>query len=370
MGGHSILYLGRNEFAAGYLDTLRSSPACDDLTQSDTFVLPQTLNGRTDLILLEAGPALVQAGQSLPALLNSLRLYPVIALTTREREHRGIAAVRAGAQAYICIDDTSIREQEAVFDHAIQRHRLLARLSDTDSTVLSILNSINDGVMVVDQQGHVLDINPAARSILGLNSRKLPDAEWTRSFCSYSADGSSRIDPDQRPLVKVCNGEKFSNQTAVYRIPGQADVVRSINGQGLYDGDSTLVGGVITFRDVTDIVRRTVELEKRAQYDDLTMLPNRRLFTRHLEKAIGRSQRNGRPIAVLFIELDRIKSVNDTLGHDIGEQHLRQVADRQTNNQRIGDFSGRWGCDEFVVCHDDFGEYPNSAPAAQTLVLM
>lgn len=370
MGGHSILYLGRNEFAAGYLETLRSSPACDDLMQSDTFALPQTLNGRTDLILLEAGPALVQSGQTLPALLHSLRLYPVIALTTRDREHRGIAAVRAGAQAYVCIDDTSIREQEAIFDHAIQRHRLLARLSDTDSTVLSILSSINDGVMVVDQQGHVLDINPAARSILGLNSRKLPDAEWTRSFCSYSADGSSRIDPEQRPLVKVCRGEKFSNQTAVYRVAGQADVVLGINGQGLYDGDSTIVGGVITFRDVTDIVRRTVELEKRAQYDDLTMLPNRRLFTRHLEKAIGRSQRNGRSIAVLFIDLDRFKSVNDTLGHDVGDQLLKQVADRLTKNLRIGDFSGRWGGDEFVVCLEDFGDTPNAAAAAQKLVLV
>jgi hypothetical protein len=85
MGGHSILYLGRSEFAAGYLATLQSSPSCDDLMQSDAFVLPQDLNGRTDLILLEAGPALVQSGQTLPALLQTLHHYPVIALTTRDR---------------------------------------------------------------------------------------------------------------------------------------------------------------------------------------------------------------------------------------------------------------------------------------------
>ncbi|MDH5501206.1 MAG: EAL domain-containing protein, partial [Gammaproteobacteria bacterium] len=154
------------------------------------------------------------------------------------------------------------------------------------------------------------------------------------------------------------------------KMQGQIDVVLSINGQGLYDSSRSLVGGVITFRDVTDIVRRTVELEKRAQYDDLTLLPNRRLFTRHLEKAIGRSQRNGRPIAVLFIDLDRFKSVNDTLGHDIGDQLLKQVADRLTKNLRIGDFSGRWGGDEFVVCLEDFGDSPNAAAAAQKLVLV
>ncbi|MDH5500847.1 MAG: PAS domain-containing protein, partial [Gammaproteobacteria bacterium] len=216
MGGHSILYLGRGEFAAGYLEKLKTLPVCENLAQSEQFSVPDPAGHRIDLILIEVGPALVQSGQTLPSLLNSLRLYPVVALTTREKEHRGVAAVRAGAQASICIDDTGELEQEAIFDHAIQRHRLLARLSDTDSSVLSILSSINDGVMVVDQQGHVLDINPAARSMLGLSSRILPDAEWARSFCSYTADGVERIEPDQRPLYKARTGEKFSNQTAVY----------------------------------------------------------------------------------------------------------------------------------------------------------
>ena len=370
MGGHSILYLGRGDFAAGYLETLRASAICEDLRQSGSFDIPDAAGGTVDLVLVEVGPAMVQSGHSLPSLLLSLRQFPVIALTTIEREHRGVAAVRAGAQAYICVDGTSQQEQESIFNHAMQRHRLLGRLSDTDSTVLSILGSINDGVMVVDQQGHVLDINPAARLMLGLGSRNLPDADWAQSFCSIAADGESHIEPEQRPLAKACGGEKFSNQTAVYRVPGQADIVLGINGQGLYDSTRSLVGGVITFRDVTDAVRRTVELEKRAQYDDLTLLPNRRLFTRHLEKAIGRSQRNGRPIAVLFIDLDRFKSVNDTLGHDTGDQLLKQVADRLTRNLRIGDFSGRWGGDEFIVCLEDFGESPNAAACAQKLVLV
>jgi diguanylate cyclase (GGDEF)-like protein/PAS domain S-box-containing protein len=370
MGGHSILYLGRDDFAAGFLEQLQASPACDALVRSASFRLPQAGNGKIDLILLQVGPALAQSGQTLQSVLQALRHFPVVALTTREKEHRGIAAVRAGAQASIAVDDTTDTERDAVFDHAMQRQHLVARLSDTDSTVLSILGSINDGVMVVDRQGHVLDINPAARSMLGLTSRTLPDAEWSRSFCSVTPDGGGEIEPNERPLVKVSKGEKFSNQTAIYRGPGQIEIALSINGQGLYDAARSLVGGVITFRDVTDILRRTVELEKRAQYDDLTLLPNRRLFLRHLEAAIGRSQRNGRPIAVLFVDLDRFKSVNDTLGHDSGDQLLRQVAGRLTQNLRVGDFSGRWGGDEFVVCLEDFGESANAGAAAQKLVLV
>jgi polar amino acid transport system substrate-binding protein len=220
----------------------------------------------------------------------------------------------------------------------------------------------------------VLDINPAARSILGLTPRQHPPQRWELDFCSIAADGSTRIEENELPLVKARRGQKFSNQIAIYRAPedttGRTDVILSINGQGLYAGARSLAGGVITFRDVTDFMRRTVELEKRAQYDELTMLPNRSLFVRQLEKAIGRSRRSGKPIAALFIDLDRFKSVNDTLGHDVGDDLLREVGVRLTKHLRVGDFSGRWGGDEFVVCLEDLGEAHNAAAAAQKLVLV
>jgi len=368
--GHNILYLGSNDNASQYVNDLRHSAICNQLRQSDTMRIPADCEDDIDLILFEAGPVIVRSAQTLPSLLQSLSGYPLVAVMKREHEHRGIAAVRAGAQGYICFDDTSDDEQAAVFEHAMQRHRLLARMSDTDSTVLSILKSINDGVIVVDSQGHVLDINPAARSILGLTPREQPDDIWSRQFCNIKADGKSVVENDQLPLVKACRGEKFSNQVVVYRVEGQADTVLSINGQGLMTNGRELIGGVVTFRDVTDVMRKTVELEKRAQYDELTKLPNRRLFTKQLEKAIGRSQRGNRPLAVLFVDLDKFKSVNDTLGHDVGDELLRQVAGRLTANLRIGDFSGRWGGDEFTICLENFGEARNAGAAAQKLVLV
>jgi len=370
MPGRSILYLGGSEFAAEFCDRLKGLALCQQFTGSPSLEIPEKAPDNVDLIMFEAGPLIPQSGQTLSSLIQSFSDWPLIAVTSRDQEHRGIAAVRAGAQGYVCADDIIDTELEAVIEHAIQRHRLLVRLSERDSTVLSILQSINDGVIVVDRHGHVLDINPAARSILGLAPRQKTSTEWGKVFCNFAADGKTQIDHEELPLVKACRGHKFSSQTAVYRAPGQADTVLSINGQGLYDSSRTLVGGVVTFRDVTDIMRKTVELEKRAQYDDLTLLPNRRLFTQQLERAIGRSQRSKRPLAVLFIDLDRFKSVNDTLGHDIGDELLRQVADRLNKNLRIGDFSGRWGGDEFIVCLEDFGEQRNAAAAAQKLVLV
>ncbi len=370
MAGHSILYLGRGDFSADFLEKLKASRCCSRLSRSETLAIPDDAPEMIDLVLFEAGPAIAQSGQTLHALIHSLADYPLVAATTRQQEHRGIAAVRLGAQSFICVDDISDAEQEAVFDHAIQRFRLLTHLSDTDGTVLGILKSINDGVIVVDRHGNVLDINPAARSILGLAPRQRPVDKWTDNFCNIATDGQTLLDAKEMPLVKARRGQKFSNQLVIYRVPDQQDTMLSINGQGLFDGSHSLVGGVITFRDVTDTMKRTVELEKRAQYDELTLMPNRRLFIRQLEKAIGRSQRTSRPMAVLFIDLDKFKSVNDTLGHDVGDEVLRQVADRLTKNLRIGDFSGRWGGDEFVVMIENFGESRNAAAAAQKLLLV
>ncbi|NQV87569.1 MAG: EAL domain-containing protein [Woeseiaceae bacterium] len=370
MSGHSILYLGRGEFASAYLTELETLPFCTYLTRSKLLELPPDASYIVDLVLLEAGPMIAQSGKSLADLITHLAPYPVIALTQKEHEHRGIAAVRAGAQGYICVDDITVEAQESTFEHAVRRGRMQLRLSDTDVSVLSILKNINDGVIVVDSIGHVLDINPAARTLLGISPRMQPDSTWEQTFCCVDESGNSYRNSADLPLMRARMGEMFSNQVAIYRAPEQPDIALSINGQGLYDGNRELIGGVITFRDVTESRRRNTELEKLAQFDELTGLANRALFAEQLTRAIGRSQRKSAPLAALFIDLDRFKSINDTLGHDTGDTLLRQVAERLQSNLRVGDFCGRWGGDEFVVCLEDFGAAGNAAAAAQKLLLV
>ncbi|MGI9237321.1 MAG: putative bifunctional diguanylate cyclase/phosphodiesterase [Woeseiaceae bacterium] len=371
MSGYSFLYLGRGEFAADYLSNLQKLPCCTMLTRNATLKLPEDAAFMVDIVLLEIGPSIAQSGQSLASVIHSLRPYPVVALTQKQHENRGIAAVAAGAEAYVCVDDAStVDEQDTIFDHAVQRGQLKRRLSDTDMTVLSILKDINDGVVVIDKAGHVLEINPAARSILCLGPRTQPDPDWGQTFCCVDENGDSYPNSAALPLVRARQGEKFAGQVAIYRTPAQPDIVLSLNGQGLFDGNSELIGGVITFRDITELTKKTAALEKRAQFDELTGLANRNLFTEQLMRAIGRSQRKSAPLAVLFIDLDRFKSVNDTLGHDVGDALLREVAARLRSNLRVGDFSGRWGGDEFLVCLEDFGEAANAGAAAQKLLLV
>lgn len=340
------------------------------LMRSGELGIPANTPSAIDLVMIEVEALGANAEPKASRLLHRLANYPVIALTQKAKEHRGIEAVNAGAQAYLCVDDVSVEEQESIIDHAVQRYALQQKLSESDGNVLSILRNINDGVIVVDRQGHILEVNPAARSILGLSARWQPDTAWQQTFCRHDGAGRALANSAQLPLVRARNGEKFTGHSGIFRAPQQPDIWLSINGQGLYDSKHALVGGVITFRDITDVTRRTTELEKRAQFDDLTGLPNRSAFHEQLRRAIGRSQRRGQPLAVLFVDLDRFRSVNDTLGHDTGDAVLREVAARLRKNLRIGDFSGRWGGDEFVVCLEDFGESANAAAAAQKLVLV
>lgn len=215
MAGHSILYLGSDQFAAEYLTRLQACSCCSKLLHSAEFSPPE--ESAVDLVLFEAGSSALRPAQKLQSFIQSMRAFPLVALTRRDREQQGIAAVRMGAQGYICVDGTCDHEQKEVLDHAFRRHRLLVRLSGGDASVLSILKSINDGVIVVDRRGHVLDINPAARSILGLKPRQHPPHRWELDFCSIAADGTTRIDEDELPLIKARKGQKFSNQIATDR---------------------------------------------------------------------------------------------------------------------------------------------------------
>ncbi|MDX1517988.1 MAG: hypothetical protein R3288_14175, partial [Woeseiaceae bacterium] len=87
------------------------------LRRSAELVVPDDVAAVIDVILLEIGPVIAESGLSLTGMLQRLRNYPVVALTTRENEHRGIAAVTAGAEAYLCIDDVSVDQQDATLAH-------------------------------------------------------------------------------------------------------------------------------------------------------------------------------------------------------------------------------------------------------------
>lgn len=122
-------------------------------------------------------------------------------------------------------------------------------------------------------------------------------------------------------------------------------------------------GLVITYHDVTDLRRATAEIESLAFYDPLTGLPNRRLLLDRLNQASVLAQRTGQLGALLFLDLDHFKALNDTLGHEVGDELLKQVAQRLRACVRVADTVARLGGDEFVIMLNELA--PHSEEAAR-----
>lgn len=135
--------------------------------------------------------------------------------------------------------------------------------------------------------------------------------------------------------------------------------------------DPTVQGFVVNARDVTERKLLQAQLEYRAFHDVLTGLANRALFRERLEHSIATNARRPHPFAVLFLDLDEFKSINDSLGHDVGDQVLVEIADRLRQVLRDNDTAARMGGDEFAILLDDL-EHPTDAArvAARTLEVL
>jgi diguanylate cyclase (GGDEF)-like protein/PAS domain S-box-containing protein len=135
----------------------------------------------------------------------------------------------------------------------------------------------------------------------------------------------------------------------------------------IHDKDGRITGAVMVFRDVSEARAVELKLSHLAQHDGLTELPNRTLLTDRLNHAIALARRHKRQLAVLFIDLDRFKQINDSLGHAVGDKVLRAVAKRLMAVVRGSDTVGRLGGDEFVVVLSEVDNAQNAARHAERI---
>jgi diguanylate cyclase (GGDEF)-like protein len=124
------------------------------------------------------------------------------------------------------------------------------------------------------------------------------------------------------------------------------------------------------FSDITKVKESQDKLDHMAHHDPLTALPNRTLFHDRLQHALLRAGRDGEQLAILFIDLDRFKNVNDTLGHHVGDELLKQVAAALTGQLREGDTLARLGGDEFIVLLENVGGQEGAGHVAEKLMSM
>jgi diguanylate cyclase (GGDEF)-like protein/PAS domain S-box-containing protein len=225
----------------------------------------------------------------------------------------------------------------------------------------SIVETTSDLVGVVDARGWVVWANAAAREAYGLGDAALP-IHSTKLYVPGSVDTFY-----SHVLPILLEGRTWSGELDMYRADGSVMATwQSLAPQ--LDAGGALVSIAAVGRDITDRKRLEADLSHRATHDVLTGLPNRALLLDRLERLVDDQVAKAGSVAVLFIDLDRFKAVNDALGHDAGDDLLRAVADRLSSVLRDDDVVARLGGDEFVVLCPGLGDEAEASLTAGRLL--
>jgi diguanylate cyclase (GGDEF)-like protein/PAS domain S-box-containing protein len=226
-----------------------------------------------------------------------------------------------------------------------------------------LVDQVSDVIMAWDVEHQVVTWNAAAERVYLYSAAEALgcDAQTLLATRFIAIDGEE-LNRDQVLAALVETGG-WSGELRQRRADGaEIEVLSSVT--GLFDWYGQLTGAVAVNRDVTDQRHK----EQLAMRDVLTGLPNRRFLTDHLRHALARCAVGGGPLAVLFLDLDGFKQVNDTLGHEAGDEVLRVMAQRLGHALRRHDVVTRLGGDEFVAVTEEVGGRENAEDVARRLL--
>ncbi len=207
------------------------------------------------------------------------------------------------------------------------------------------------GMALFDDNGRFSEVNDAACALLRRGRAELLDLTW-----------DDVVHPDERALSESARHRISDDEAGTHRVerrvplPDATELTVRLTTVRMVDGEGR-PGFLTSFEDVTASRLVEAQLRHAALHDSLTGLPNRRLLLEQLTRALTRSKRDGRDVAVLFLDLDHVKRVNDSLGHDAGDELLAAVARNLADAVRETDSVARLGGDEFVVvCEEVHGD--------------
>jgi len=222
--------------------------------------------------------------------------------------------------------------------------RMRQKLNETTITknyLNTVLNSLSDAVLVTTPDGVVKSCNEATQRLLGYQESELLD----KPLVSF-------IDDAHRSAFDLTNSAPEARETVLRTASGQTIPV-SMASSAITTEDPQFQGNIYVARNITERKRAERRIRYLARYDTLTKMPNRMQFQHLLQQSIARARRNQRSLALLYLDLDRFKEVNDTFGHAAGDRTLEILSERLTRSLSKDTVIGRLAGDEFAMFVDD-----------------
>src|ERR1019366_3129280 len=248
------------------------------------------------------------------------------------------------------------RDELGELQYALERMRQnLAETTITKNYLNTVLNSLSDAVLVTSPDGVVKSCNEATQRLLGYQEADLVGKPLT-----------SFVDDAHRSAFDPTRSATEARETVLRTASGQTIPVSMANST-ITSEDPQFQGNIYVARNITERKRAERRIRYLARYDTLTKMPNRMQFQHLLQQAIARSRRNQRALALLYLDLDRFKEVNDTFGHAAGDRTLEILSERLTRNLSKDTVIGRLAGDEFAMFVDDLPIDIDNRPALATL---
>lgn len=223
----------------------------------------------------------------------------------------------------------------------------------------SLFEQNPDAVFVLDSEGNFTSVNRSAAEMTGYSNEEVLNA--TRGDFILPEDREKT----RRHFEEAIGGEPQNFEAAIKTKDGRPLDLNITYMPIVVEEEIRGVYGI--GKDITERKALERELERRATSDDLTGLSNRNLFTERLKRALARTSRHGSSLAVLFLDLDNFKYVNDSLGHEVGDKLLCKVADRVQNSLRDTDTAARIGGDEFAALLENVEDESGAVRVAQRI---
>jgi diguanylate cyclase (GGDEF)-like protein/PAS domain S-box-containing protein len=228
------------------------------------------------------------------------------------------------------------------------------------------LASIGDAVLSTDLAGNITYMNPVAERMTGWSAWEAAGRPLQEVMRIIDADSRQTIRDPLALAVQRDTSTGVGENCLLIGRDGRESAIED-TASPIHDRHGNVTGAVIVFHDVGTARALSLRMSHLAQHDVLTGLPNRMLLTDRLDRAIAAACRHGSQLAVLFMDLDRFKPINDRMGHVVGDQVLQSVAGRLMAGVRRSDTVSRQGGDEFIVLLSEVACAEDAAGAADAL---
>jgi diguanylate cyclase (GGDEF)-like protein/PAS domain S-box-containing protein len=320
-----------------------------------------------DLILLDLG---LPDSQGLDAVRRAHAVaprMPLVVLTGMDDESLAAQCLQVGAQDYLIKGQIETRGLLRALRYAVERKNMEEALFVEKERAQVTLNCIGDAVICTDAAGNITFLNIVAEKMTSWSRQEAAGRPMAEVFRILDANTRETTpSPTERSVELNQTVHLPMNCILVRRDGSEVPIEDSV--APIHDREGQPTGAVVVFRDVSVARAMALEMTHSAQHDFLTGMPNRMLLNDRVNQAIAWAQRNSKKVAVLFLDLDGFKHINDSLGHPTGDKLLQSIAKRLVDCVRGSDTVSRQGGDEFVVLLTEVSQSEDAAVTARRML--